>query len=87
MFDAKVKELASAPPLDEQGKFLVWARYCQIHQDPVRRELAQLLAKTFGLELLGRVLRLRLTATPPSSASNRQLLGSPPPPNSWRRRS
>jgi NAD(P)-dependent dehydrogenase (short-subunit alcohol dehydrogenase family) len=53
MFDAKVKEIASTPPLDDQGRFLVWARYCQIHQDPARRELAQLLAKALGLEGLG----------------------------------
>jgi NAD(P)-dependent dehydrogenase (short-subunit alcohol dehydrogenase family) len=53
LFDAKVKEIASTPPLDEQGRFLVWARYCQIHQDPARRELALLLAKALGLEGLG----------------------------------
>ncbi|MBU6298202.1 MAG: SDR family NAD(P)-dependent oxidoreductase [Alphaproteobacteria bacterium] len=53
MLDAKVREMASAPPLDEQGRFLVWARYCQIHQDPARRELAVLLAKALGLEGLG----------------------------------
>jgi NAD(P)-dependent dehydrogenase (short-subunit alcohol dehydrogenase family) len=53
MFDAKVREMALAPPLDEQGRYLVWARYCQIHQDPARRELAQLLAKALGLEGLG----------------------------------
>ena len=48
-----MRELASSPPLDDQGRFLVWARYCQIHQDPARRELALLLAKTLGLEGLG----------------------------------
>ena len=53
MFDAKVEELASVAPLDDQGRFLVWARYCQIHQDPSRRELALLLAKALGLEGLG----------------------------------
>jgi NAD(P)-dependent dehydrogenase (short-subunit alcohol dehydrogenase family) len=52
LFDAKVRELASAP-LDEQGRFLVWARYWQIHQDPSRRELARLLAKALGFEGLG----------------------------------
>lgn len=52
MLDAKVKEIASAP-LDDEGRFLVWARYCQIHQDPSRRALAQLLAKALGLEDLG----------------------------------
>ena len=52
MFDAKVKEIASAP-LDDEGRFLVWARYCQIHRDPSRRALALLLAKALGLEHLG----------------------------------
>jgi NAD(P)-dependent dehydrogenase (short-subunit alcohol dehydrogenase family) len=53
LFDTKVREIASAPPLDEQGRFLVWARYCQIHQDPARRELAVLLAEALGLDGLG----------------------------------
>jgi NAD(P)-dependent dehydrogenase (short-subunit alcohol dehydrogenase family) len=53
LFDAKVHEIASAPPLDDEGRFLVWARYCQIHQDPAQRELAARLAKALGLEGLG----------------------------------
>jgi len=53
MFDANVKAMASAPALDDQERFLVWARYCQIHQDPTRRDLAMLLASTLGLENLG----------------------------------
>lgn len=53
LFDANVTALASATPLDEQARFLVWARYCQIHKDPARRELAVLLAKALGLEGLG----------------------------------
>jgi NAD(P)-dependent dehydrogenase (short-subunit alcohol dehydrogenase family) len=53
MFDAEVEALASAPPLDERGRFLVWARYCQIHQDPARHGLAALLARALGLEALG----------------------------------
>jgi NAD(P)-dependent dehydrogenase (short-subunit alcohol dehydrogenase family) len=53
MLDANVRELASKAPLDAQGRFLVWARYCQIHQDPRQRELALLLAKALGLERLG----------------------------------
>lgn len=56
MLDAKVKEIASTQPMDEDGRFLVWARYCQIHQDPARRELATLLAKALGLEGLGPAL-------------------------------
>jgi NAD(P)-dependent dehydrogenase (short-subunit alcohol dehydrogenase family) len=52
MFDARVSALASAP-LDRQGRFLAWARYSQIHQDPARRELAVRLAKALGLEGVG----------------------------------
>jgi NAD(P)-dependent dehydrogenase (short-subunit alcohol dehydrogenase family) len=50
LFDSRVGALASAPPLDEEGRFLVWARYCQIHQDPARRALAVQLARALGLE-------------------------------------
>lgn len=50
LFDATVKELATAPPLDEQGRFLVSARYGQIHQDPARSELARQLATALGLD-------------------------------------
>jgi len=53
LLDAKVSELASSPPLDEPGRFLVWARYCQIHQDPDRRALAVRLAAALGLEGMG----------------------------------
>lgn len=53
MFDIKVKAIALGPPLTEQARFLVWTRYCQIHQDPDRRDLALLLAKSLGLEGLG----------------------------------
>lgn len=51
LFDANVKALASATPLDEEARFLLWARYCQIHKDPARRELAVLLAKALGLDV------------------------------------
>ncbi|MGZ3275590.1 MAG: SDR family oxidoreductase [Caulobacteraceae bacterium] len=53
MFDEQVAALAQGPALDEQGRFLVWARYCQIHQDPARRELAVRLAQALGFEGLG----------------------------------
>lgn len=53
LFDTKVRELASRLPLDGEGRFLVWARYCQIHQDPARRELATQLASALGLEGVG----------------------------------
>ena len=52
LLDAKVNGIASTP-LDDEGRFLVWARYCQIHQDPARRELAVRLANALGLEALG----------------------------------
>ncbi len=53
MFDAAARAMAEAPSRDEDSRFLLWARYCQIHQDPARRELAALLAKALGLEHLG----------------------------------
>jgi NAD(P)-dependent dehydrogenase (short-subunit alcohol dehydrogenase family) len=53
MFDAQVRELALKPALDEQGRFLVSARYWQIHQDPARAELAALLAGALRLTGLG----------------------------------
>jgi NAD(P)-dependent dehydrogenase (short-subunit alcohol dehydrogenase family) len=53
LFDAKVREIAAAPSMSDESRFLVWARYCQIHQDPDRRELAELLAKALGFEGLG----------------------------------
>jgi NAD(P)-dependent dehydrogenase (short-subunit alcohol dehydrogenase family) len=52
LFDDRVRALASGP-LDDQGRFLAWARYCQIHQDPARRELALALARALGLEDVG----------------------------------
>jgi NAD(P)-dependent dehydrogenase (short-subunit alcohol dehydrogenase family) len=51
MFDAEVAAMASAPSPDGRG--LMWARYCQIHRDPARRELALSLSKALGLEALG----------------------------------
>lgn len=53
MFDAEVTKIAMTSPLAEQHRGLVWARYCQIHQDPARRELTQLLANALGIEQLG----------------------------------
>jgi len=50
MFDVQAAALAAAPPLDDNGRFLVWARYCQIHQDPARRDLAVRLAAALGLD-------------------------------------
>jgi NAD(P)-dependent dehydrogenase (short-subunit alcohol dehydrogenase family) len=62
MFDAKVRELAAGPLLDEYGRFLVSARYWQIHRDPAQREAAALLAQALGLEGVGPGLA---PATPP----------------------
>jgi len=50
MFDAQVKDMAAAPALDDHERYLVWARYCQIHHDPARRDLAVQLATALGLE-------------------------------------
>lgn len=52
MLDAKVAELAAAP-LSAEARFLLWTRYCQIHQDRGRRELAAQLAGALGLHGLG----------------------------------
>lgn len=50
MFDAKVAEIAArSAPMSEHERFLVWARYCQIHLDPTRAELAKQLAEVLGL--------------------------------------
>lgn len=56
MFDGKVRAMAATSPLSETDRFYVWARYCQIHQDPQRRELAQALAAALGLPALGPAL-------------------------------
>lgn len=53
MLDAKVDAIASADEMDDDERSLMWARYCQIHQDPARRELATRLAKALALEDLG----------------------------------
>lgn len=53
LFDDSVEKLASTPPLDDEGRFLVWTRYCQIHRDPSRRDLAKRLADALGLDGLG----------------------------------
>ena len=53
MFDANVARIASAGSTDEMERYFLWARYCQIHKDPARRELALQLAGALGLEGLG----------------------------------
>jgi NAD(P)-dependent dehydrogenase (short-subunit alcohol dehydrogenase family) len=53
MFDANVEALAKARALDDHSRFLLWARYCQIHKDPARSELAALLSDALGLDRLG----------------------------------
>lgn len=53
MFDARMRAAAATPEMDEEARFLAWARYCQIHRDPARRELSTLLADSLGLGDLG----------------------------------
>ncbi len=55
MFDAEVAGMAQAspPPSDDHSRFLMVARYGQIHRDPERRDLAVALAKALGFEDLG----------------------------------
>ena len=53
MFDAEAQAMAAAPSPDEGSRSLMWARYCQIHQDPSRRELAAQLSQALGLQGLG----------------------------------
>ncbi len=53
-FDAHVTDLArGTEPLGEMDRFLVWSRYCQIHQEPGRREQAVMLAERLGLKEVG----------------------------------
>jgi hypothetical protein len=51
-----VKHIASTPPLDGEVRFLLWARYCQMHRDPAPRDLPLQFANALGLENLGRGL-------------------------------
>lgn len=53
MFDAEVARLADAPSVDKDGRFLMWARYAHIHQDPAYHDLAVRLAAALGLEDVG----------------------------------
>ena len=53
LFDATMREVGNAGPLEGEKRFLAWARYCQIHQDPSRSELAQQLALALDLKDLG----------------------------------
>jgi NAD(P)-dependent dehydrogenase (short-subunit alcohol dehydrogenase family) len=53
MFDAQALAMASKRPLEDQDRFLMWARYWQIHLDPSGRDLAVRLADALGLEGLG----------------------------------
>ena len=69
LFDAKVREMA-AGPMDETARFLVWARYCQIHQDPERRDLAMVLAKALGVEELGWQARRTPSGAPRRGSRN-----------------
>jgi hypothetical protein len=50
MLDARLSQIVATSPLPDQDRFVVWARYCQIHQDPARRDLAVRLAAALGLD-------------------------------------
>jgi hypothetical protein len=53
-FDAAVRALVAAgPPLGANDRFLAWARYCQIHQDPAHGELARDLAGLLQIKGVG----------------------------------
>jgi NAD(P)-dependent dehydrogenase (short-subunit alcohol dehydrogenase family) len=67
MLDANMKALAAKAQLTETERWLVSARYWQIHQDPARRELAVTLAKALGLEGLGPGLSPFLAPAPASA--------------------
>jgi NAD(P)-dependent dehydrogenase (short-subunit alcohol dehydrogenase family) len=56
LFDANVAAMAAAPELDGPSRYLMSARYWQIHQDPARRALATQLALRLGLDGLGPAL-------------------------------
>ncbi len=59
-FEQKTTELAArSEPLDEMEHFLVWSRYCQIHQNPARREEAERLFERLELSDSGQGLRPR----------------------------
>jgi NAD(P)-dependent dehydrogenase (short-subunit alcohol dehydrogenase family) len=53
MFDAEVDALTSKRGLDDHERYLVWARYWQIHRDPARQGLATRLADALGLDHRG----------------------------------
>ncbi|WP_446743754.1 SDR family oxidoreductase [Silvibacterium acidisoli] len=53
LLDAKMEEAAKMSPLEGEARFVAWARYCQIHKDPARNELARKLAAALGLDGLG----------------------------------
>lgn len=56
LFDANMNALADKPDLTATERWLVSARYWQIHRDPSRRELAVKLRLALGLEGLGPAL-------------------------------
>jgi len=53
MFDARVAAAAEAPSPDTESRYLMWARYSQIHRDPARRNLSVALAKALDLGGVG----------------------------------
>ncbi|MEM7080449.1 MAG: SDR family NAD(P)-dependent oxidoreductase [Pseudomonadota bacterium] len=53
LFDANVRTMAQQDHLDPLSEYYLWARYCQIHQDPSRRALAAELLRALDMEHLG----------------------------------
>lgn len=52
-FDEQMRALTARPSLTDEERFLMRARYAQIHRDPSRRELAAALARALDLGDLG----------------------------------
>ena len=52
-FDQQVTQMLATDNLDPEQQYYAWARYCQIHQDPSRQDLANKLADKLDLRHLG----------------------------------
>lgn len=56
LFDSAVEAMVSGSSMKETDRALVWARYCQIHNDPSRRKLALKLANALELNNKGKAI-------------------------------
>ena len=52
-FDSTVRQMAENSPLSPEDRFYVWSRYCQIHREAAKSDLASQLAQALGVEGLG----------------------------------